>query len=103
MNPASHYVPRIGYKALIEEEKVVKNNLEIKLPYKKQDLHVANSLQYGTHMGGPLEKVFHWAMMVESMSSSRRNYKPYHRGMSIYQGGMERGGKDGRDKECLGK
>jgi hypothetical protein len=54
-------------------------------------------------MGGPLKKEFNRATMVQSMSSCRRNYILYNLEMSIYQGGMERGRKDDRDKESLGK
>jgi len=33
----------------------------------------------------------------------KSNYISYHVGMSICQGGIERGGKDDRDKEPLGR
>jgi hypothetical protein len=50
-------------------------------------------------MGCSSEEEFYRARMVLSMSPSRRNYSSSHVGMSILQGGMERGGKINRDWE----
>jgi hypothetical protein len=53
--------------------------------------------------GRYFKKEFHWAKMVESMSSCRINYISYHLGIFIYQGGMERGRNDDVDKEIRGR
>jgi hypothetical protein len=70
---------------------LVENYMEIKIPNKKQDFYVVELTQQRSHMRCSLKREFYRDWMVLSMSPSKRIYSSLYAGMSILQGGMERG------------